>query len=374
MRIGFDLRPFLKQETGVGVYFRHLLFELAAIDAANEYFLFSASWKDRFPQDRVPPFRRLNFRDLKVPVKVVDFLWQRMGGPALDRVFGTRLDLTHSPSPLFLPTRGKKVVTVHDLFFLDSPELADREARRVFVGRAGRAIQAADGVLTISQFCRRAILDRFRVDEGRIKVVPHGLDKAFGREPSAEDMRRVRKELAPAGPFLLFVGALEPRKNLVRLLEALKILAGRGLDAPLLVVGRAGGDSERVARAVGRLGLDSRVRLIGYLDGTTVRCLYRLAAAFVFPSLAEGFGLPIVEAMASGLAVAASGTSAIPEVAGGAAMLFDPTSAEDIADKVGRLLEDAELRRSLMEKGKRRAADFNWRRTAEETLDFYHAI
>ncbi|OGD29593.1 MAG: hypothetical protein A2Y56_06650 [Candidatus Aminicenantes bacterium RBG_13_63_10] len=374
MRIGFDLRPFLKQETGVGVYFRHLLFELAAIDAANEYFLFSASWKDRFPRDRVPPFRRMNFRDLKVPVRAVDFLWQRLGGPALDRVFGTRLDLTHSPSPLFLPTRGKKVVTVHDLFFLDSPELADKEARRVFVGRAGRAIQAADGVLTISQFCRRAILERFRVDEGRIKVIPHGLDKSFGREPSAEDMDRVRKGLAPAGPFLLFVGALEPRKNLVRLLEALKILSGRGLDAPLLVVGRPGGDSERVTQAVGRLGLDSRVRLIGYLDGTTVRCLYRLAAAFVFPSLAEGFGLPIVEAMASGLAVAASGTSAIPEVAGGAAMLFDPTSAEDIAEKVGRLLEDGELRKSLIEKGKRRAADFDWRRTAEETLGFYHAI
>ncbi|MCJ7610745.1 MAG: glycosyltransferase family 4 protein [Candidatus Aminicenantes bacterium] len=374
MRIGFDLRPFLKQETGVGVYFRNLLFELASFDADNEYFLFSASWKDRFPRDRVPPFRRLNFRDLKFPVKAVNFLWHRMGGPSLDRVFGTKLDLTHSPGPLFLPTRGKKIVTVHDLFFLESPEQADREARRTFVGRAGKAIQAADGVLTISQYYRRAILEAFRVDEQRIKVIPHGLDKAFGREPAAEDKERVKETLTVPGTFLLFVGALEPRKNLVRLLEALKILGHRGLDVPLLIVGRPGGDSERVAQAVERLGLGSRVKLLGYLDGLTTRCLYRLATALVFPSLAEGFGLPIVEAMASGLAVAASETSAIPEVAGGAALLFDPASAEDIADKVGQVLENQALRASLVEKGKRRAADFDWRRTAEETLDFYHAI
>jgi glycosyltransferase involved in cell wall biosynthesis len=374
MRIGFDLRPFLKEETGVGVYFRNLLFELAKIDRENEYFLFSCSWKDRFPRDRIPPFSRRRFRDLRLPVRAVDFLWYKLGWPPLDRFFGAKLDLTHSPAPVFLPTRGKKIITVNDLFFLDSPDQADRGARRNFAGRVARAVEAADGIVTISGFSRRSILDRFPVDEKKIRVIPLGVDSEWKSEPADADLVRVRAELAPPGPFLLFVGALEPRKNLVRLVEALKILHDRGQKVPLLIVGRPGGDSVRVRDNIERLGLGPMVKLLGYLDADSVRCLYRLAAALVFPSLAEGFGLPVLEAMAGGLPVAASGTSAIPEVAGGAALLFDPASPEDIAQKVGQILDDQQLRRGLAEKGRNRAALFDWKKTAVATLEFYHAL
>ena len=374
MRIGFDLRPFLKEETGVGVYFRNLLFELAKIDAENEYFLFSSSWKDRFPRDRIPPFGRRRFRDVRLPVKAVDFLWYKLGWPPLDHFFGTKLDLTHSPAPVFLPTRGKKIITVNDLFFLDSPDQADRGARQNFAGRVARAVEAADGIVTISEFSRQAILDRFPADEKKIRVIPLGVDSEWKSEPAEADLDRVRADLAPPGPFLLFVGALEPRKNLVRLVEALKILHDRGRKVPLLIVGRPGGDSVRVRNQIDRLGLGPMVKLPGYLDADTVRCLYRLAAALVFPSLAEGFGLPVLEAMAGGLPVTASGTSAIPEVAGGAALLFDPASPEDIAEKVGRILDDRQLRRGLAEKGRHRAALFDWQKTAARTLEFYHAL
>jgi glycosyltransferase involved in cell wall biosynthesis len=374
MRIGFDLRPFLKEETGVGVYFRHLLLELAKIDRQDEYFLFSSSFKDRFSRDRVPAFSRVAFRDLRLPVRAVNFMWYRLGWPPLDFFFGTKLDLTHSPVPLFLPTFGKKIVTVHDLFFLESPDLADAEARRVFARRAGRAVTAADGVVTISDFCRRALLDRFPVDERKVRVIHHGLDDAWRVEPPAEELERVRRELDLPGVFLLFVGAVEPRKNLVRLIEALGLLAGRGLDVPLLVVGRPGGDSARVASAVARLGLTGRVRFTGYLEESRVRCLFHLAAALVFPSLAEGFGLPVLEAMASGLPVAASSAWALPEVAGEAAVLFNPLLPEEMADAIGRLLEDSALRESLVDKGRRRAAGFSWASTAARTLEFYHAV
>ncbi len=374
MRIGYDLRPFLKEETGVGVYFRNLLFELAKIDTENEYFLFSSSWKDRFPQDRIPPFGRRRFRDLRLPVKAVDFLWYKLGWPPLERFFGTRLDLTHSPAPVFLPTRGKRIITVNDLFFLDFPDQADRGARRHFAGRVAGAIKAADGIVTISEFSRRSILDRFPVDEKKIKVIPLGVDSDWKSEPAEADLARVRAELAPLGPFLLFVGALEPRKNLGRLVEALRILHDRDRKVPLLIVGRPGGDSVRVRDTIERLGLGPMVKLPGYLDANSVRCLYRLAAALVFPSLAEGFGLPVLEAMAGGLPVAASGTSAIPEVAGDAALLFDPASPEDIAEKVGQLLDDSQVRRGLAEKGRRRAALFDWKKTAAQTLEFYYAL
>jgi glycosyltransferase involved in cell wall biosynthesis len=374
MRIGFDLRPFLREETGVGVYFRNLLFELARIDAENEYCLFSSSWKDRFRPDRVPPFRRKKFRDLRWPVKAVDFLWYKIDWPPLDYFFGERLDLTHSPSPVFLPTRGKKIITVHDLFFLDSPGKADRAARRNFGGRVGRDIEKADGIVAISQSSRRAILDRFPVDEKRIRVIPHGVDAGWRIEPAASELERVRRELDLPGEFLLFVGALEPRKNLVRLVRALKLLHDRGRKVPLLIVGRAGGDSARVKEAVERQGLTAWVRLAGYLDAETVRSLHHLATLLVFPSLAEGFGLPVLEAMAAGLPVATSGTSALPEVAGEAALFFDPEKPEEIAAQVGRLLDDQGLRRTLVERGKQRAGQFEWSTTAARTLEFYHAL
>lgn len=374
MRIGFDLRPFLRKETGVGVYFRNLLFELAKIDAENEYFLFSSSWKDRFPPDRVPPFQRRKFRDLRWPVRAVDFLWYKMAWPPLDYFFGTKLDLTHSPAPVFLPTRGKKIITVNDLFFLDSPDRADRAARRNFGGRVGKAVEKADGIITISQFSREAVLDRFRVDEKKIRVIPLGVDSAWRRAPDASELERVRRELDLPGEFLLFVGALEPRKNLVRLAEALKLLHDRGRRVPLLIVGRAGGDSARVREAVERLELTAWVRFAGYLDAETVRSLHHLATLLVFPSLAEGFGLPVLEAMAAGLPVATSRTSALPEIAGEAALFFDPENPEDIAAQVGRLLDDRGLRRSLVEKGKQRAGLFDWSTTAARTLEFYHAL
>lgn len=374
MRIGFDLRPFLKEETGVGVYFRNFLFELAKLDTQDEFFLFSSSWKDRFSPDRIPPFVRRRFVDRRIPVRVLNAFWHRFEWPPLDAFFRTKLDLTHSPIPLFLPTRGKKIVTVNDLFFLERPDLADREARRDFVKKAGRAIQAADGVVTISRFSQGLIRDRFRVDEARVKVIPLGVSDDWLREPSTGEIDRVRKELDLPETFLLFVGAVEPRKNLVRLIEAVKILADGGRGVPLVVAGRPGGDSVRTDEAVRRLGLESLVRLTGYLDEASIRCLHRLAAVFVFPSLMEGFGLPVLEAMASGLAVAASGTSAIPEVGGDACLFFDPGQPEDIAGKVRTLLDDPDLRRSLVDKGKRRAAMFRWSETAAQTLEFYHAV
>jgi glycosyltransferase involved in cell wall biosynthesis len=374
MRIGFDLRPFLREETGVGVYFRNLLRELASLDRDNEYFLFSSSWKDRFPADKLPPFSRMHFRDLRLPVRVLNFLWYKLGRPKLDFFFGARLDLTHSPVPLFLPTGGRKVITVCDLFFLEHPELADAEARRTFVKRVGRAVERADGVITISEYSRSVILERLRADKARIKAIPLGLDPVFFEEPPAEELAATRRALGLPERFLLFVGAFEPRKNLAGLVEALQIIHGRSEKIPLVIAGRRGGEYEKVLGLIRRAGLEEKVRATGYVPEAELRRLYRLAIVFVFPSLAEGFGLPILEAMASGLPVAASRTSAMPEVGGEAAVYFDPSRPEDMASAVIRLLEDQDLRRRLAEKGKARARMFSWTATARRTLDFYRSL
>jgi glycosyltransferase involved in cell wall biosynthesis len=374
MRIGADLRPFLKEETGVGVYFRNLLLELAALDRRNEYFLFSSSWKDRFAAEKIPPFAHVRFRDLRVPVRAVNYMWQTWRWPTLDAVFGVRLDLTHSPTPLPLPTRGRKVVTVYDLFFLDEPDKADREARRVFARRIGPSLSSADGVLTISEFTRRALLARFPLDERKVRATPLGLGAIFREEPSAQALAARRAALALPERFLLFVGAIEPRKNLPNLLGALGLLRRRGLEVPLIVVGRDGEDSAAVRRRLAELGLEEAVRFLGYRPAQEIRDLYRLASVFVYPSLSEGFGLPVVEAMASGAPVVASSAGALPEVGGDAVRYVRPDDPEDIAAGIAGLLTDGDAARRLAAAGRRRAESYSWTKTAAATLAFYEEV
>ncbi|MBN2200140.1 MAG: glycosyltransferase family 4 protein [Candidatus Aminicenantes bacterium] len=374
MRIGFDLRPFLKEETGVGVYFRNLLRELAAVDRENEYFLFSSSWKDRFPRSKLPGFARQRFRDVRLPVRLVNALWYRFGRPTLDSFFGTRLDVTHSPVPLFLPTRGRKIVTVCDLFFLEHPELADAEARREFSRRAAAAVARADGVITISEYSRRVILERLGADETAVRAVPLGVDPGFFEPPSPEDLEGLRRRYALPETFVLFVGAFEPRKNLPRLVESWPGVLNRRPEAVLVLAGRAGGDFDNVKAAVRRLGLETSVLMPGYVPQMELKGFYRLATAFVLPSLCEGFGLPLLEAMAAGLPAAVSSVSALPEVAGDAALLFDPQDAASLTDAVLRLLEDDSLRRDLSSRGAQRARRFRWAETARQTLEFYRSV
>lgn len=371
MRIGVDVRPFLSRETGVGTYLRHLLFELARIDRRNEYCLFSSSWKERFPPDKIPPFAKSRFRDLRVPVRAVNFLWYRLSWPPFERYFGGRLDLTHSPTPIPLPGRSRKIVTVHDLFFLDDPGRSVREARRVFAGNVKASLAKADGILAVSEFARRSILERFPVPEGKIAVVPHGLDPLFAEDVPAAALEETRRKFRLPEQFVLFVGALEKRKNLVNLLEALARVRSAGESVDLVLAGREGEASAEVGAAAERLGLGPSVHLLGYLPDTEVRALYRLARLFVFPSLCEGFGLPLLEAMASGLPAAVSRAGALPEVAGDAAAYFEPEDPADIARAVLELLGNEPRRRELAAGGKRRALGFSWAETARRTLAFY---
>ena len=373
MRLGFDLRPFLREETGVGTYLRNLLWALARVDRTNEYFLFSSSWKDRFPADKIPPFERLVFRDRRLPVRVLNSLWQRRR-PPLDSFFRTRLDLAHSATPLILPTRGKKVITVHDIFFMDFPDRAGTEAGRVFFRRAAASFRDAEGIVTSSATTAVELVSRFALDERKIRTIPPGLDAGFLEEPSADELKATSDRLHLPPSFLLFVGAQVPRKNLVRFLDALKIVHLHGLEIPLVLAGPDGEDTDSIRAKAAKLGLSRWITTTGYIDSRTVRHIYRLAAALVMPSLCEGFGMPLLEAMASGVPVAASRTSSIPEVCRDAAVYFDPENPENMAEKVLSLLGDQELRGRLVVKGRERARGFSWERAAREMLSFYEAV
>jgi glycosyltransferase involved in cell wall biosynthesis len=374
MRIGFDVRPFLREETGVGVYLRNLLTGLGRLDHLNEYFLFSSSLKERFPREKVPAFTRTTFRDARLPVKVMNFFWYEFGWPPLDWFFKTTLDLTHSATPLVIPTRGKKMITVHDLFFWDFPEESNPEARKYFRKKIERSLAKADGIIAVSQYTNKALREKFDIPDGRIRTIHEGLDPFFLQEIPPDTLECLRKRYSLPAEFILFVGAPEPRKNLGALLDALKLVhAGRD-KVPLVIAGPRAKDEARLNDQIARDGLEPWVRFLGYVPKRELMTLYRLASVFVFPSLCEGFGFPLLEAMAGGLPVAASDVSALPEIGGEAAVYFDPKNPEDIAEKVTRLLQDTQLRQELIDKGKKRALDFDWARAAGETLDFYRAV
>lgn len=374
MRIGFDLRPYLREETGVGVYFKNLLFSLAKIDQIDEFFLFSSSWKDRFDIQKIPSFAKMDFLDLRYPVKVINFFWSKLGWPSLDFFFKTKLDLTHSPTPLPLPTHGKKIITVYDLFFLEFPELTNNEARRHFTRRIEKSVKNADGIVTISHFTESQLIQRFPVDPKNIKVIYPGIDLENWGNVEQKDLERIKTNFELPSEFLLFVGAFEPRKNLPNLLLALKIVHERYRKVPLILVGRKGLDSDNVQKEIQKLALDSWVKSLGYMNDKELKYIYRLASAFVFPSLWEGFGIPLLEAMATGLPIVVSSTSALPEIAQDAAVYTDPSDPEDIATKIIHVLKDQDLRDKLISEGEKRVRFFSWDKVAAEALDFYQSV
>jgi glycosyltransferase involved in cell wall biosynthesis len=374
MRIGIDIRPFLKEETGVGILFKNLLFALARIDEKNEYFLFSSSWKDRFRSEKVPPFKRGSFLDCRIPVKAVNFAWYRMNWPRLDFIFRTRLDLTHSPTPLILPTRGKKIVTIFDLFFLEYPQLSNREARKSFTSRIRQSLEKADGVMTISRDSQNQILRYFPGVEKKLKVIYPGIDHSFWTETIPPEIENLGSEYHLPSSFLLFIGATEARKNLVNLLQAFSLVREEYHDHFLVLAGPKGEEHERILDKIRQFKLENSVVMLNYVDDRKLKYLYSRAELFVFPSWHEGFGIPLLEAMACGVPITASSRGALPEVGGDAALYFDPDSPGDIAEKIRILLGDSTLRMRLIQTGKKRVLDFSWEKAASETLEFYQNV
>jgi glycosyltransferase involved in cell wall biosynthesis len=280
------------------------------------------------------------------------------------------VDLLHSlgtTSPILCPVPS--VVTVLDVIYQHFPETfpaASRLGLRVVVPAGARR---ARRVIAISEAGKRDLVETIGVSPERIDVVHLGFMEPPSAGPTAEAELRARFGLG-AAPIVLTVAASLRHKNLARLIEAFAIVV-RERDVTLVVAGRAGLDQEQLGTQADDLGIGERVRFTGWVGDRDLEGLYRLASAFVFPSLMEGFGMPVVEAMYRGVAVACSNVSAMPEVAGDAAELFDPADPDAIAAALTRLLDDPERRAELVARGHERWKAFSWERAAEETLEVY---
>lgn len=369
MNVALDLRPALARPTGVGAYVMALARRLPALAPEDRFYFFSASYKERFQTPTVwPP--NVALVDLPLPVSVLNFAWNRLGRPRLDRLVRASLDLIHSPHPLIIPgRRAKHIITIHDLFFFKHPEMTDAEVRRDYAPLIRDHAKRADGIICPSEYTAAEARLLLGVPAEKIAVIPEGVDPAYREPVSEEEIDHVlRRRGLPRGA-LLYVGSEERRKNLVHLSMAYMGLAGRGTRvAPLILVGPG------THWASGGEIASPRIHATGYLETREIRALMAASAALVLPSLEEGFGLPVVDAMAAGLPVVCSKGSALEEVAGDAAVLVNPLDVSSIARGIERVLHDKTLAAEKREAGLVRSRAFDWDVAAAQTLAFYRRV
>ena len=297
--------------------------------------------------------------------------WSRTAGeqtllPAAARAAG--VDLLHSPAntmPAWSP--GRTVTTIHDVIHAKFPETHHGVLARGLAALVQMSVRRADRLITDATATKDDLVTLLGADAAKIDVVPCGPGTGDVAAPTPEEELRERLGLGDA-PVVLSVSAKRPHKNLARLIEA---LAGLDGGAVLVVPGYPNAHEEELRAVAARHGVAERVRFTGWTSDEDLEGLYRTASVMAFPSLMEGFGLPVLEAMRRGTPVACSATSSLPEVAGDAALLFDPESVDAIRDAVGRLLGDEALRASLADRGRAQAARFSWERAARETVAVY---
>jgi glycosyltransferase involved in cell wall biosynthesis len=361
VRILLDYRPALRERTGVGEYAHQLATALARLlPAADQLTLFSSSWKDRLTADRVPGATVV---DARVPVLVLNAAWHRLGWPPVERFAGA-IDVAHSMHPLLMPARrAARIVTVHDLDFLDHPERASAEIRRDYASLAPTHARSADAVIAVSRFTAGEVERRLGVARDRLFIASSGA-------PSWTP----RREQPARGP-ILFMGTLEPRKNVGTLLAAYRLLLDRVPDAPpLWLAGGAGDAAAPWLRALEQPPLAGRAVHLGYVAHHRRLDLYTQASMLVLPSHLEGFGIPVLEAMTLGVPVIVSTGGALPEVAGDAAPAIPPDDVRGFAEAMARYLTDPAAVGSAVDKGLARSRAYTWDASARTLLQVYAEV
>ena len=352
---------------GIGTYVRNLVPALVRQDPALEVRLFHARFAGPPPAE--PWMHDLPTEELRSGIRGLYPRWNLSGRPPLpDRLRGA--DLVHAPSSVAVPPAGRGqrlVVTVHDLATLAVPALFPPKWRQVYRAGLRAAVRRADAIVTPSRFTAEDLLSRTKVDPARVHVIPEG---AALTEAAAPDPERALSRLRVPRPYVLFVGTLEPRKNLVRLVRAYRRVAASGLPHALVLAGPLGWQRQALLRELALAG-PGDVVLTGAVGPEELDALYHRADAFVYPALYEGFGLPVLEAMLRGVPTVCSNTTALPEVAGDAAVGVNPVSIPDIADGMRSVLSDPELAGRRADRGRARAERFTWDEAARLTLQVY---
>jgi glycosyltransferase involved in cell wall biosynthesis len=354
VRILVDYRPALRERTGVGEYIHQMARAYTSV-YREEVLLFTSSWKDR-PARNLADQTGGRVIHRRIPVFILNYLWHRLEWPPAEMLAG-HVDITHSAHPLLMPARNAaQIVTIHDLFFLSHTHDTQAEIRRDYPVLAASHARRAHAVVTSTQYGRSQIIERLGVTSERVYVCPPGAPawRTLGRQPNV-----------PSDGCILFVGTLEPRKNVGALLDAYERLLERRRELPKMVLaGRATPPATKWLARIDSPPLSGHVTHVGYVDDEAREDLYRSARVLVMPSLDEGFGLPALEAMSAGVPVIVSSRGSLPEVVRDAGAQVDPSDIDALAAALERAVFDQSWAVDAAQAGLDRARSFTWTESA----------
>ncbi|MEZ4666920.1 MAG: glycosyltransferase family 1 protein [Anaerolineae bacterium] len=369
--IGIDYTPAIEQEAGIGRYVRELVAALAQLDTQTDYRLFTAHTSQN------PSIHNIgtNFRWQTSPFssRWHSRIWHRLNVPlSVEWIVGS-VDLFHSTDFVLPPTRRStiSVLTVHDLSFVRVPETASPRLKAYLDSVVPRSVKRADHILADSTATKKDLLELYGVRPEKITVLLSGVDSHFVRSSEAVIATTRRKYGISELPYIFSVGTVQPRKNYSRLIGALSILRAHNYDIQLIIAGGRGWLESEIYETLKRHRLGDYVNFIGFANDTDLPALYSGAACFAFPSLYEGFGFPVLEAMACGTPTVTSNVSSLPEVAGDAAIVIDPYDIEELANAIRSILDDKILSSRLSHAGLDRARQFTWEKSALHLRNIY---
>lgn len=367
MRIGIDCRCLNGEKTGIGYYTYHLINNLIRLEKNGEFYLYSNRYLEF-------PLEAGNIRK-NAGSRFPGNLWLQTVLPLL--LYKHEINVFHAP--LFIVPLAcsiPRVVTVHDLTSYIFPEKSTWQNRNILRYLLPTSIKAADAVIAISENTKQDIVNYLGTSPEKISVIPLAAPDTCRQIHDREELNRIRAKYKLPEKYILFVGTIEPRKNLERLITAYKQVLNHRKDLPhrLVMVGKLGWLYEDIFRVYHESGLKDKIQFLGYVDQEDMSHIYNGADLFVYPSLYEGFGLPVLEAMSCGIPVITSNVSALPEVAGDSCHLVNPLCVEELAYAIELLLGSPTLQEQMSRAGLARSRDFSWRKTAAEHLKLYDQV
>lgn len=375
-KVAIDIQNLLNTKTGVGHYVYELASSLSELKADADFFLFYFS-RNRSLNLPFLNNRARQHRITSQTIRLYGLLWKYLQFPAIDR-FLPKVDILHFPNFFIRPFKhGKCVLTIHDLSFIRYPQFTEPKNLKFLTKQVKMAVHRADKIIADSDFTRNEIIDVYDVTPSNVVTVYPGIRNVFREPVSPRAIESVRKNYNLEGRFILFVGTIEPRKNLLGLIEGFRIMRESSphfRDVKLVICGMSGWLFETTLKRMEQPDVADGIVRTGYISDEDLPALYSAAEALALPSWYEGFGFPCVEAMACGVPVLCSKDSSMSEITKDASVLVDPARTESIAEGLIRILSDSESRKNLVTKGKLLAKNYLWERTAKETYEVYKSL
>lgn len=378
MNIGIDANCLVFERAGVGKYSQNLIKNLLALDKKNHYFLYFCSLRKRSQRRKQileslpqPKPKNLTIRNLPLPARWYEFL--TASPMPISRIIPDKIEVFFAPYATGIPRIGfaKMAVMIHDLVFLRYPEHRGRKLSRYYLKRHKIAIANCQKIMVPSQSTKKDLIDLLAVSPKKIQVIYEAADERFKVIKAKNRINQIISRYFDCRiKYILTVGTLEPRKNLSKLIEAYSLLPHRlQQDYKLVLCGPKGWNNNLFEKTINNLNLKDKIILTGFVKDADLAYIYNKASVFVYPSLYEGFGLPVLEAMASGTPVIVANNSSLSEISGQAAILVDCQKEEEIAKAIKKVVLNDKLAAKMVLKGQMQAKKYSWKRAAKQTLE-----